>query len=103
MPYPPNQYVGPNAGETGVYDGGTPGQVVTNGQYAFDWLTSIGGTVELFANDNGYNLIMPFLPDNTPTPIPQDLLAIIQNNKQSFIAASQNIAYPPLPSPDSCC
>lgn len=97
MPYPPNQYV---ANFT-VFNGGTPGTRVTAGQYALDWLTSLGGSAVLTNNNTTFNIVMPFLADGTPAPIPDALNALLQNVRQSFIGALRGVQYPPLPPIDS--
>lgn len=93
MPYPPNQQQ-PNAQ---IFNNALSMTIVTAGQYAYDWLTSLGGSVTLSNNNTTFNIVMPFQPDNTPTPIPQELSALITDFRQSFLAAVQGVAYPPLP------
>jgi hypothetical protein len=97
MPYPPNAFE-PNGQ---IFNGGTVGQLVTAGQYALDWIVALGGEVVLSNNFTTMNVVMPFQPDNTPTPIPQGLQALIQNDRESIIAAVRGVAYPPLP-PQGC-
>ncbi len=100
MPYPPNVSE-PNGGN--MFNGGTAGQRVTAGQYALDWIHAIGGEVVLSNNYTTMNVTMPFQADNSPTPIPQGLAALIQNDRESLIAAKRGVAYPPLPPTSPVC
>lgn len=99
MAYPPNQ----SAPYGQMFNGGTVGQRVTEGQFALDWIVALGGSVELSNNFTTMNVVMPFQADNTPTPLPQDLQAMINNNRESIIGAVRGIAYPPLPPPAPVC
>lgn len=90
MAYPPNQQV-QNAK---VFNGGTPGTTVSAGQYALDWLRSLGGSASVSADGATLYITMPFLADNTPTPIPQELAAMITVYRHSMIAAVAGKVYP---------
>lgn len=98
MAYPPNQSV-PNFT---VFNGGTAGARVTPGQYYYDWLVSLGGSIELSNNDTTFNVVMPF-HNGVPDAIPDDLGASLLIWKESVIAAVRGIAYPPLPSAGQYC
>lgn len=93
MPYPPNSFE-PNGQ---IFNGGTAGARVTAGQFALDWIVSLGGSVELSNNFTTLNVVMPFQPDNTPTPLPQELQALVNNNRESLIGAARGVVWPPLP------
>lgn len=99
MPYPPNSYE-PNAT---LFTSSTQpaGTRVTPGQYALDWLMSLGGSIQLSNNNTTFNVVMPFQPDNTPTPLPQDLACLLISARESVIAAARGVQWPPLPVPDS--
>lgn len=89
----------PNSQPNGQqFNGGTPGELVTPGQFAVDWLTALGGTFTLVNQNQGFTYSMPL--DGTglqPVAIPQDLAAMLVQYRQSIIAALQGIEYPPLP------
>lgn len=96
MPYPPNVFE-PNGAPDGMFNGGTPGLRVTKGQYALDWIRALGGDVILSNNFTTMTVTMPFQPDNTPTPLPAELQALISNARESIIGAVRGVQYPPLP------
>lgn len=98
MPYPPNEKV-PNFV---VFNGGTQGARVTAGQYALDWIRSLGGDVTLSNNNTTMTVVMPKTPDDTPAQMHPELQAMLTVYRESVIAAVQGVAYPPLPNPASC-
>jgi hypothetical protein len=77
------------------FNGGTPGAIVSPGRYALDWLQSLGGTAALDAAGTGLVITMPVGPDGLPTPWPQELQALVQNYRNSLMAAIQGKVYPP--------
>lgn len=91
MPYAPNQTVKNFV----VFNGGTAGTTVSRGQYALDWIRSLGGDVTVSADGATPTVHMPFLPDNTPTPIPDDLAAMLVSYRESVIAAVAGKVWPP--------
>jgi len=91
MPYPPNEQV---ANFT-VFNGGTAGATVSPGQYALDWLVSLGGSVSVSSNGTTLTVNQPFQPDGTPTPIPDALAAMLTNNRHGVLAAAAGKVYPP--------
>jgi hypothetical protein len=95
VPYPPNQFE-PNGAPDGMFNGGTPGTQVTRGQYALDWIRALGGDVVLSNNNTTMTVVMPFQPDNTPTPLPAELQTLVTNSRESIIAAVQGKQYPPI-------
>ena len=83
----------PNSQPNGQqWNGGNPGELVTPGQFAMDWLEALGGLFTLVNNAQGFTYT---LPDGVV--IPQDLAAMLINYRQSIIAALQGKQYPPLP------
>lgn len=91
MPYPPNE----NVQNFTVFNGGTAGATVSPGQYALDWLVSLGGSVTVSDNGATLHVHQPFQPDGTPTPIPDDLAAMLTNNRHGVLAAAVGKVYPP--------
>lgn len=93
----------PNSQPNGQqWNGGNPGELVTAGQFAVDWLQALGGVFTLTDLNQGFTYTMPL--DGTglqPVAIPQDLAAMLINYRQSIIAALQGVNYPPLP-PAQC-
>jgi hypothetical protein len=91
MAYPPNEQIQ----NFTVFNGGTSGATVSPGQYALDWVVSLGGSATVDANGTTLRVHMPFQPDNTPTPLPDALEALILNNRLGVIAAVAGKVYPP--------
>jgi len=58
---------------------------------------SLGGTLALNAEGTAFSVIMPF-SNGGPLPIPDALAAGIVVYRESILAASQGVNYPPLPS-----
>jgi hypothetical protein len=77
------------------FNGGTPGALVSPGQYALDWVTSLGGTLTADAAGTGIVCTMPTGPDGLPVPLPQELASMIAIWQQSILAATQGKVWPP--------
>lgn len=90
MPYAPNKNV-PNFA---IFNGGAAGTMVSPGQYTLDWLRALGGNA---SSPDGFSLkiTMPFQPDGTPAPMPDDLAAKLVVYRNSVLAALNGIVYPP--------
>jgi hypothetical protein len=91
MPLPPNQSY-PNF----ELFQDAPSGTFTVGQYHYNWLLALGGTLALLPGNVGYEVVMPML-NGSPAPIPDALNAGLVAYRESVLAAAQGIAYPPLP------
>ena len=96
-----NQQPNSNPFEQNIYNGGPPygqpGHIVTAGQYALDWITALGGTVTLSNNDTTIDPIaMPLDTNGIPVAMPARLTALVNNNRESLIAAVRGKVWPPL-------
>jgi hypothetical protein len=93
----------PNTDPNGnIYNGGptygNPGHIVTPGQYALDWITSLGGSFTLSNNNTTINAVMPIDPvTGAPDAVPAHLQSLICSARQSIIAAILGKQYPPIP------
>jgi hypothetical protein len=85
-----------------MYNGGTPGAMVSVGQYVVDWLQALGGIFVLIDNAQGFTYTMPLDGTGIPVAIPQALASLLIEDRQSVIAALQGKVYPPLPVARCC-
>jgi hypothetical protein len=68
---------------------------VSPGQYALDWVTSLGGSLAADAHGTGLVCTMPTGADGLPVPMPQELAAMVGIWQQSILAAIQGKVWPP--------